>query len=534
MRIAGTLLLFFAALASGCAAREGRFKDQPVVWRVEDTRDIAEPEEREFLVLPYATDVIVTGRVTHVLSLPNLEPAEDTNALDEVPDSSWFTNRIGVRQVTPQEAARGVSDTGPPQLPIKVIGGKVGGTNPGFLVEDARKKKFLVKFDPRANPELQTSASVIVNRIFWTLGYFVPNDDVFVFGRGDLSMDPKAKVGDDLGNKRTMTIADVEKMLADVPRLDDGRYRASSSELLEGKPKGGFSAKGLRQDDANDAVPHQHRREVRAVRVFGAWVNHSDMKEDNTLDMYVTEGGRRFLRHYFIDFGEALGGHAAEKGRFEDGFEHYWDWERQSRAFVSFGLWKRPWEDVVDTPWPSIGPFVAEPFDPLYWREAYPYWPYFEMDAADAYWGAKLVMRFDRPLLEAIVKKGQLSDPEAAAYLVDTLMARRKKIGQAYLEALTALDDFTLEPNWLCAVDLGVAYGLAKYGVVEALDAGGAVAERYTVAPDGRVCIPVREHGNYVIYRLRIVRGRAEKPPMQVHFKTGPARGILGLIREER
>ena len=166
------------------------------------------------------------------------------------------------------------------------------------------------------------------------------------------------------------------------------------------------------------------------------------MKEDNTLDMYVHEGGRRFLRHYLIDFGEALGGHAAEKGRFEDGYEHYWDWERQSRAFVSFGLWKRPWEDVENTPWPSIGPFVAEPFDPRYWREAYPYWPYFEMDPADAFWGAKLVMRFDRPLLEAIVEKGRFSDPEAAAYLVDTLLARRDKIGRAYLEAADAARQF--------------------------------------------------------------------------------------------
>ena len=375
---------------------------------------------------------------------------------------------------------------------------------------------------------------MIVNRIFWTLGYFVPNDDVFVFGASDLGVDPKAKLADAYGRKRAMTRADVDMILSGAPQLADGRFRASSSEFLEGKPKGGFAARGLRKDDANDTVPHQHRREVRAIRVFGAWVNHSDMKEDNTLDMYVHEGGRRFLRHYLIDFGEALGGHAAEKGRFEDGYEHYWDWERQSRAFVSFGLWKRPWEDVENTPWPSIGPFVAEPFDPRYWREAYPYWPYFEMDPADAFWGAKLVMRFDRPLLEAIVKKGRLSDPEAAAYLVDTLLARRAKIGRAYLEAVTPLDNFTIEPHRLCAVDLGLVYGLAKQGVVEALDESGDVAARYTVAPDGRVCIPVREDGRYAVYRLRIARGKERTPPLQVHWKSGPDRRVLGIIRVER
>jgi hypothetical protein len=522
------------AACAGCATTNGAFQDREVVWRVADSADIPEPKEREFLVLPYATDVMATGRLTHVLELPNLEPAWNTNALDEVPDSTWFSNRIGVRQVTPTEAARGSSSGGPPKLPIRVVGGKVGGTNPGFVVADARGKRFLVKFDTRENPELQTSASVIVNRIFWTLGYFVPNDDVFVFGPGDLSVDPKATFSDQYGSKHPLTRADVETILSGAPQRADGRFRASSSEFLEGKPKGGFAAKGLRGDDANDKVPHQHRREVRAIRVFGAWTNHSDMKEDNTLDMYVHEGGRRFLRHYLIDFGEALGGHAAEKGRFEDGFEHYWDWERQSRAFVSFGLWKRPWEEVKDTPWPAIGPFVAEPFDPVYWREAYPYWPYFEMDAADAYWGAKLVMRFDRPLLEAIVKKAQLSDPEAAAYLVDTLLARRTKIGKAYLEAVTPLDNFTIEQDRLCAVDLGIVYGLTKHSVVEALDESNDVAERYTVGPGGRVCIPVREHGRYAIYRLRVTRGKEPKPPLEVHFKTGAARRILGIIRLER
>src|SRR5688572_30362447 len=98
--------------------------DREGVWQVADSADIPEPEEREFLVLPYATDVIATGRLTHVLELPNLEPAWNTNALDEVPNSTWFTNRIGVRQVTPAEAARGSSSVGPPKLPIRVVGGK--------------------------------------------------------------------------------------------------------------------------------------------------------------------------------------------------------------------------------------------------------------------------------------------------------------------------------------------------------------------------------------------------------------------------
>ena len=528
-----TLLPALIALA-GCASQSPRFKDQPIVWSVNDTKDIEPPEEREFLPMVFGADVFATGRLVHVLGLPDREPAWNTNALDEVPNSTWFVNRIGVRQVRPSEAARGTSDVGPPTAPLTVVRGKQGGGNPGFLVKDARGKTFLVKFDTKENPELQTSASVIVNRIFWTLGYFVPNDDVFVFDRSDLAIGAKAKLEDEFGRKRRMTAADVDEALRSSPRLPDGRYRASSSEFLSGTPKGGFPAKGVRGDDLNDTVPHQHRREVRAIRVFAAWVNHSDMKEDNTLDMYVEEGGRRFLRHYLLDFGEALGGHPAEKGRHEDGFEHFVDWERQGRALVSFGLWKRPWEDVKDAPWPSIGPFAATPFDPRNWREAYPYWPFFETDATDAYWAAKLVMRFDRPILEAIVAKGRLSDPDARAHLVDTLLARRWSIGRAYVEALSPLDDFRISEGSFCAVDLGVAYGLAKFGVVQVLDADERVQREYTVPKNGRVCIPIGSDDRYTIYRLRVARGRDVKPPVQVHLRAGSRPRILGVIREER
>ncbi|MEZ4229153.1 MAG: hypothetical protein R3B89_08320 [Polyangiaceae bacterium] len=531
----GSLLPLLLLL--GCAGSQERFKDRPIVWRVDDTRNIPPPDEREFFPLPFGSDVFIHGQLTRALSLPDREPAWNTNALDEVPDSSWFTNRIGVRQVTPAEAAIGASAAGPPTLPITVLSAKSGGANPGFFVKDARDRKFIVKFDTKENPELQTSASVIVNRVIWTLGYNVPNDDIFVFSRNQIQLAPDAKLKDEYDNKRPMTGADVDRALGEAPRLADGRYRASSSEFLDGVPKGGFPARGVRDDDPNDLIPHQHRREVRGMRVIGAWLNHTDMKEDNTLDMYVEEGGRHFLRHYFLDFGEALGGHPAEKNRHEDGFEYLWDWDAQPRALISLGLWQRPWEEVRDTPWLSVGPFGAKPFDPHTWHEAYPYWPFYELDEADGFWGAKLVMRVDRPILEAIVKRGQLSDPEAAEYLVKTLLARREKVGRAYLEALSPLDDFHFERTpggdaQLCAVDLGLVYRLAHSGVVEVLDSDDRVVAEHTVHERGGVCLPVHGDG-YQIRRLRVVRGRDVKPAMQVHFRLDGRPRVLGLIRKE-
>ncbi len=525
-----TVMLAMGVGALGCATT-GRFKDQPIVWNVNDDRSIAEPRERPFDKYALTLDWLFLRRLTRTLELRDDEPAQDTNALDEVPDSNWFTNRIGVRRVAPAEAAIGSSAYGPPQKPLTVVGGKAGGSNPGFMIEDARGSRYLVKFDTKENPEQQTGTSVLVNRIFWALGYFVPNDTVFYFSPGELRVAPDATVADKLNRKRKMKMEDVREVLESAPPRPDGRYRATASQFLEGVPIGGFSAEGVRDDDPNDFVPHEHRRVLRGLRVFAAWVNHSDMKEDNTLDMYIEEGNRKFLRHYFIDFGEAFAGHGAEKGRYEDGYEHSWDWARNGRAFFSFGLWKRPWEDLRDTRWPAVGSFSAEHFDPATWREAYPYWPFFEMTAADAYWGAKLVMRFDRKMLEAIVAEARFSDPEAAAYLVDTLIERRDKIGHAFLEAVTPLDHFTVRPGALCAVDLGVRHGLATFGFVQALDDTGKVRREYAMDKRGRVCLPIPNDDRYRLYRLRVVRGRDEKPPMQVHFKAGSKPRILGIVR---
>jgi hypothetical protein len=152
----------------------------------------------------------------------------------------------------------------------------------------------------------------------------------------------------------------------------------------------------------------------------------------------------------------------------------------------------------------------------------------------DAFWAAKIVMRFDRPLLRAVVAEGKLSHPAAAEYLVDVLYERQKKIGQAYLEALTPLDWFTISSHELCATDLSVRYGLVTRGLVEVLDDKDEVAFDRLVDEQGRICIPIHADDRYRIYRLRVRRRSEIKPVLQVHFKGGSKARILGLVRKEQ
>jgi hypothetical protein len=518
-------------LTAGCSGPT--FLDRPIVWRVDDRRSIEEPEENPYYATEYMARIYATDRGLRSLDIPNREPAHDVNALDEVPDSTWFENRIGRRVVTPAEAAAGPATEPGPIPPYEIVSGKSGGGNPGFVISDAKKRRYIVKFDTKENPEMQTGGNLVVNRIFWTIGYHVPADYVFDFSRDDLQIAKDATFKDALDRKEQLTWKQVDATLAAAPQRKDGSYRATASQFLDGVPKGGFSPSGLRGDDPNDVIPHEHRRSNRALRVFSAWVNHTDMKEDNTLDMYVTEGKHRYLKHYLVDFGEALGGHGAEKDRPEDGYEYFWDWDTQMPAIFAFGLWRRTWEDTEATKWPSIGWFSAKRFDPREWREAYPYWPFDEMDAADAYWGAKLVMRFDQKILRAIAAEARFSEPDATAYLAKVLHARRTAIGHAYLEAVTPFDALRVEGGKLCGYDLGVYHGLRKSGVLERLDGDGEVVESHRVGRRGRACVALPANDDYTIYRLRIRRGDDERPTMQVHLKGGHHPRVLGVIRVE-
>ena len=97
------------------------------------------------------------------------------------------------------------------------------------------------------------------------------------------------------------------EVLERAHRNADGTFRAAAARLLKGKILGGFRYEGTRPDDPNDIVPHEHRRELRALRVFGAWTNLTDMKAGNTLDVLEPVNGRGIVKHYLQDVGSTFG-----------------------------------------------------------------------------------------------------------------------------------------------------------------------------------------------------------------------------------
>jgi hypothetical protein len=70
---------------------------------------------------------------------PSGTRARNINTIDEVPDSNWFTNRIGTTTITADQIARGPLVGAPPDPSRWVlVREKTAGAHPGFTVRDAK------------------------------------------------------------------------------------------------------------------------------------------------------------------------------------------------------------------------------------------------------------------------------------------------------------------------------------------------------------------------------------------------------------
>jgi len=443
------IILFF-----GCASSQ---KYVAPYLLPDDTRNIPEPEYQKINYAHDAYNKIITLQVDQSLDISRQlrhlfgkpKQAFNVDAFGEVPDSSWFTNRNEKKPMSLEEISRG-PDTGigpDTTNPWIITKAKIEGVTPGFHMRDSRGYRYVVKFDPIGYSELATGAEVICTKIFHAVGYNVPENYIAYFDPKILQIGENVEFVDENGNKRLMMDKDVEAILKKVEHLPDGRIRCLASKYVEGKALGGFEYEGTRKDDPNDIVPHQHRRELRGFYVLIAWLKHFDSKAGNNLDTYVNEDGRHFVKHYLIDFGASLGSATYEPQPPHKGHENDVDTMAMIGNLSTFGLYVRPWEKLGEIQYPSIGRFDSDDYNPGKSRPNYPNPAFDNCTNLDGFWGAKLVMSFTDEQLEAIVKEGQYSNPEAEAYLLRILKERRDKTGRYWYSKVNPLDKFKIADN---------------------------------------------------------------------------------------
>src|SRR6266498_1790744 len=119
--------------------------------------------------------------------------APNINTLGEVPDSSWYTNRVSRAPLARDALTRGPDKgTGPAAGTWTIIAGKSQGISPGFSIRDASGDQYFLKFDPASNPEMATAAEVICTKFFHALGYNVPENYLVEFKSQDLRIESEA------------------------------------------------------------------------------------------------------------------------------------------------------------------------------------------------------------------------------------------------------------------------------------------------------------------------------------------------------
>ncbi|MEO5619140.1 MAG: hypothetical protein ABIS67_15325 [Candidatus Eisenbacteria bacterium] len=384
----------------------------------------------------------------------------NANAFDEVPNSTWFTNRNHVRAVPVARLRHGPDSLTMPTKPWTIKKAKRGGFTAGFQIKDGDGKRWLVKLDPHAHPQLSSGADMVARTLLHAAGYNVPHNEPVRFRRGDLTIDEDLLRG---AKGEPFTEADLDSVIAKGAVFPDGSYSAVASLFLQGDVLGSPSMSRLRPADTNDWYTHTNRRELRGLFILCSWINSWDTKDHQFLDLFVeTRDSLGHVEHYILDSGASFGAGAARPKQLWDGYENAVDFAWIGQRFVTLGFLQEPWRRARQASGiPSIGNFESEVYAPQDFRPRVQQPAFREMTDRDGYWGAKIVASFSDAQIAAAVDAAHYDDPRARDYLVRNLIVRRDKIARHWFELVAPLDFFRVEGGALRFHDLALDIGLA-------------------------------------------------------------------------
>jgi hypothetical protein len=441
LRATGVAAIVLTSSLALTARQRAKFLSDDPLMREPETQDAAKTQ---------SWDIGLTADLTLNLfgkpgdPTPNVK-AQNINTIDEVPDSGWFTNRIYAKPLTATEVGRGsTTSDGPAPGKWTLIRAKSAGTAPGFTIRDDKNETWFITLDADGNPVAATAANVIASRLFWALGYYQVETHIASIRPENVVIGDKVTIPSH-GRRRAFTRSDLHDVFKRSHRNGDGSYRVVAARALPGRVIGGFRYYGTRPDDPNDVVPHEHRRELRALQVFGGWTNLVDMKAGNTLDTVVTENGRNVVRHYLQDVGSTFGTGALHPREGDEGHEYIYEGAPTAKRLFTLGLYIRPWQTLDYHTSPDIGHFTHEAYLPDEWKPRVPIAALTRARADDTLWAALRVMAFTAEHIGAAVKAGQFVDPAAEKQLTDILVKRRDILAHHYTAKVNPLTKFALD-----------------------------------------------------------------------------------------
>jgi hypothetical protein len=576
--------LFIVVLAAvGCATSQRRFPLRDPMTVDTDLRPVTlacrpSPTPKDPSNLSCAPDVYVSPLIwdgtdnmifrplSEAVGVERHGEATNVNSLDEVPDSAWFTNRLGEHPESDAELARGACS---PALMLDpdnsadgswlIDKGKTDGSSPGFRVTIPGKGKYLFKGEPPDQPERPSAASVIGAAVYDAVGFNTSCEQIVYFRPSLLKLAPGLLVKGNFGVMEPFDQKRVEKILGNSPHRGN-LVRMQASAWLPGYLLGPFSYTGTRSDDPNDVIPHDARRELRGGRLLAAWIDHFDAREQNTMDSWIADssggkgkpdGSPGHVVHYYLDTSDCLGSEWDwEEISRRLGYSYVADWGDIARDFFTLGIPTRPWDTVRRAPGHEIfGFFNVKEFEADHWKNEYPNASFSRMTERDGAWMARILARFTPEMVGVLARMGKISNPRNADYLRSVLEGRLGKILERYLTRLSPLAGVALDDaQRLCAEDLAETRHLrhpSAFHFEARLPSGAELPT--TPRPGGGVCVtlPHLPHAadatsapddapdRYM--QVSITDGVARGPLVAYLYDLGPTRGfrLAGLERPE-
>lgn len=557
---------FSAALGIvGCGSREARFPLREPMLRDVDLASVRvtcheepttkDPHHVSCAPRPYDSPIYWDGGdnlffrpLSDSLGVVVGAESVDVNSLDEVPDSAWFTNRIDT--IGAAELRRGACSDAQRLDPEHAADGswiidkgKDSGYTRGFRVNIPGKGKYLIKAETiDLQPELQSAASLIGSAIHHAAGYYTSCEQVIWVRPSVFKLMPGLTTRGNFTSAVPLDQRALERIFEKSPKRG-GLIRLGASAWIPGLAIGAYRFEGTRSDDPNDVVPHEDRRELRAMRLLAAWINRVDAREANTLDVWMADDARvsdsspGHVLHYQLDMSESLGGEWAwDSISRRLGHSYIIDYGDISIDLLTLGIRTSSWDRVERIPGHEIfGYFDVNNFVPEDWKAEYPNAAFSRMSERDGAWMARILARFTPEMVHALAEAGDFTDPSNATHLATVLQGRLERIVERYLTRLSPIANVRVQGDQVCAVDLAERRKLrppSQFRHRARLADGAELA--VTKREGGALCVALPHRGDAQVLRILVDDGVA-RGSLAVHVHDLGGRGfqLVGLERPE-
>jgi hypothetical protein len=522
MRALHALALSTLASALACSGyRPARFAVRPPVADAHDDAPVPVPRWRWIPEPVYLSEVYLHRPLREALDLSPQPEAGDINSMDDVARSTWFSPRA----LDVGTMARGPENNGPPLPPFTVLPDSPMGLASGaFSMLDSRGYRYEITFDPPDRAEMRTAALAVASRLFWALGYTTP--PVFII---------RARA-EDFWRSEGAT-ADAGAMLKSGAPPLLGYYRLAAISWPPGVLLGYAPESGVRGDDPNDVVPHENRRTLRALKVFGAWLALDGLGPSKTIDRYLGPPGEGHVAHYIVGLDDALGAanvvRAADPAPAEGGGSPF-------TRLITLGLYPnhRPRATQIDMP--AIGELPKD-VDPAGYAPPLPYEPADRMLGPDGYWAAKRMLTLSPQQIALAVAAGNISDPRAQRAMQSALETRRTQVAAYWMARATPLELLSIVGKQVLLRDEAVQNRLAQanvtdYRITFLSSDGDLVGTGFTLHPHGSVMVftlppEVIQGRDYVVVQVTARReGRLLPRAFELHLAlAGDRPTVLGV-----